>query len=45
MSGERQEDLIVLAAEKDLTDKIDLDVVLKAWTAKKNRKLQIKLTR
>ena len=38
MSGERLEDLIVLAAEKDLTDKIDLNVILKAWVAKKNRK-------
>jgi hypothetical protein len=43
MSGERLEDLIVLAAEKDLTDKIDLNIVLKAWIAKKNRKLPIKL--
>ena len=45
MSGERLEDLIVLAAEKDLTDQIDLDVVVKAWAAEKNRKLKIKLTR
>ena len=45
MSGERLEDLIVLAAEKDLTDQIDLDVVVKAWAATKNRKLKIKLTR
>ncbi|CAB4008072.1 zinc finger MYM-type 1-like [Paramuricea clavata] len=43
MSGERLEDLIVLAAEKNLTDKIDFNVVLKAWIAKKNRKLPIKL--
>ena len=45
MSGERLEDLIVLAAEKDLTDQIDLDIVVKALAAKKNRKLKIKLTR
>ena len=44
MSGERLEDLIVLAAEKNLTDKIDLEVVLKAWVVNKNRKLKIKLT-
>ena len=37
MSGEGLEDLIVVAAEKDLTDQIDLDVVVKAWEAKKNR--------
>ena len=45
MSGERLEDLIILAAEKDLTDNIDLDVVLKAWSAKKSRKLKTKLVR
>ena len=45
MSGGRLEDLIVLAAEKDLTDEIDLEVVLKACAAKKSRKLKIKLTR
>ena len=43
MSGEHLEDLIILAAEKDLTDNIDLGVVLKAWSAKKSRKLKIKL--
>ena len=31
MPGERLEDLIVLTAEKDITDTIDLDVVVKAW--------------
>ena len=30
MSGGRLEDLIVLAAEKDLTDQIGLDIVVKA---------------
>lgn len=44
MSGEHFEDLIVLAAEKDLTDSINLNRVLKAWVAKKNRKLSIKLS-
>jgi hypothetical protein len=42
MSDERFEDLIVLAAEKDLTDKVDLDEALKVWASKKNRKLKIK---
>ena len=42
MSSERLEDLIVLAAEKDLADTADLDVVVKAWALKKNRKLNIK---
>ena len=42
MSDERLEDLIVLAAEKDLTDKVDLDEALKVWASKKNRKLKIK---
>ena len=42
MSDERLEDLILLAAEKDLTDKIDLDEALKVWDSKKNRKLKIK---
>ena len=45
MSGECLEDLTVLATEKDLTDQIDLDVVARAWAAKKNRKLKIKLMR
>jgi hypothetical protein len=30
MKGERLEDLIVLSTEKDLTDTIDLNVVLKS---------------
>ena len=42
MSDERLEDLILLAAEKDLTDKIDLDEAPKVWDSKKNRKLKIK---
>ncbi|CAB4023988.1 zinc finger MYM-type 1-like [Paramuricea clavata] len=42
MSDERLEDLIVLAAEKDLTDKVDLDEALKVWASKKNRKLKTK---
>jgi hypothetical protein len=42
MSDERLEDLIVLAAEKDLTDKVDLDEALKVWASKKNLKLKIK---
>ena len=44
MSGEHLEDFIALAAEKDLTDTINLDRFLKAWVAKKNRKLPIKLS-
>ena len=44
MSDERLEDLIVLAAEKDLTDKVDLDEALKVWASKKNRKLKIKFS-
>ena len=31
MSGERLDNLIVLATEKDLSDKIDLNMALKAW--------------
>ncbi|XP_046862599.1 uncharacterized protein LOC124456116 [Xenia sp. Carnegie-2017] len=42
MKGERLEELIVLSTEKDLTDTIHLDVVLKSWAARKNRKLRIK---
>ena len=42
-SDGRLEDLIFLAAEKDLTDKLDLDEVLKVWISKKNPKLKIKL--
>ena len=41
MSGERLDDLIVLATEKDLSDKIDLNMALKAWATKKNRKLKL----
>ena len=37
MSGERLDDLIVLATEKDLSDKIDLNMALKAWATKNNR--------
>ena len=44
MSGEHLEDFIVLAAEKDLTDTINLDRVLMAWVTKKNRKLPTKLS-
>jgi hypothetical protein len=42
MKGERLEDLIVLSTEKDLTDTIDLNVVLKSWATRKNRKLKIR---
>ena len=42
MKGERLEELIVLSTEKDLTDTIHLDVVLKSWAARKNRKLRLK---
>ncbi|CAB3986957.1 zinc finger MYM-type 1-like [Paramuricea clavata] len=42
MSEERLEDLILLAAEKDLTDKVNLDKALKVWASKKNLKLKIK---
>ena len=41
MSGERLDDLIVLATEKDISDKIDLNMALKAWATKKNRKLKL----
>ena len=40
MSGERLEDLIVSAAEKDLTDTIDLGVVVKAWASKEKQKTE-----
>ena len=42
MTGEPLEDLIVLSTEKDLTDTIDLNEVLKSWASRKNRKLKIK---
>ena len=42
MKGERLEDLIVLSTEKDLTDTVNLDVVLKSWASRKNRKLKIR---
>ena len=42
MKDERLEDLIVLSTEKDLTDTIDLDAVLKSWATRKNRKLKIR---
>ena len=42
MKGERLEDLIFLSTEKDLTDTINLDVVLKSWASRKNRKLKIR---
>jgi hypothetical protein len=42
MKGERLEDLIVLSTEKDLTDTIDLNVILKIWATRKNRKLKIR---
>ena len=38
MKDERLNDLILLACEKDLTDTIPLDVVLKVWHEKKNEK-------
>ena len=42
MTGNRLEDLMVLSTEKDLTDTIDLNAVLKCWATRKNRKLQIR---
>ena len=42
MKDEQLEDLIVLSTEKDLTDRIDLDDVLKSWVSRKNRKLKIR---
>ena len=41
MSGERLDDLIVLATEKDLSDKIDLNMALKVRATKKNRKRKL----
>ena len=35
MSGERLDDLIVLATEKDISDKIDLNMALNAWATKR----------
>ena len=40
MTGERLEDLIVLSTEKDLTDTIDLNAVLKCWATRKKSKTQ-----
>ena len=44
MTDERLEDLIVLATEKDLTDKIDLEMMVNDWSKRKNRELKLKLT-
>ena len=44
MTDERLEDLIVLATEKDLTDKIGLEMMVNDWSKRKNRKLKLKLT-
>ncbi|CAB3998503.1 zinc finger MYM-type 1-like [Paramuricea clavata] len=44
MKGERLEDLVVLSSEKDLTDTIDVNVVLKSWATRKNQKLKIWFT-
>ena len=41
MSGKRLDDLIVLVTEKDLSDKIDLNMALKARATKKNRKRKL----
>ena len=39
MKDERLNDLSVLACEKDRTDNIDLNAVLRTWTGVKMRKL------
>ena len=45
MKDKRLNELIILACEKDLTDSIDLNVVLDTWARVKMRKLPIKPTR
>ena len=42
MKDKRLNDLIVLACEKDLTDSIDLEVILNTWSKIKLRKFPIK---
>ena len=42
MKDERLNDLLVLACEKDLTDNIDLNAVLKIWAGVKMRKIALK---
>ena len=43
MKDERLNDLIVLACEKDLTDTIDLEIVVDTWAKLKMRKFSLKL--
>ncbi|XP_028410508.1 uncharacterized protein LOC114533208 [Dendronephthya gigantea] len=45
MKDKRLNDLILLACEKDLTDSIDLNVVLDTWAKVKMRKFRIKPTK
>ena len=45
MKDTRLNDLIILTCEKDLTDNIDLDVVLDTWAKVKMRKFPIKLNK
>ena len=44
MTDERLEDLIVFATEKDVTNTIDLEMMVNDWSKRKNRKLKLKLT-
>ncbi|XP_046859020.1 zinc finger MYM-type protein 1-like [Xenia sp. Carnegie-2017] len=43
MKDTRLNDLIVLACEKDLTDNVDLNIILKNWATAKMRKLPLKI--
>ena len=43
MKDERLNGLIVLACEKDLTDNIDLEIVVDTWEKLKIRKFPLKL--
>ncbi|XP_046846763.1 uncharacterized protein LOC124440410 [Xenia sp. Carnegie-2017] len=43
MKDTRLNDFIVLACEKDLTDNVDLNIILKNWATAKMRKLPLKI--
>ena len=44
ISGERLNDCIVLTAEKEITDAVNLAAIAKTWSTLKNRRLAIALS-
>ena len=41
MTTERLSSLMMLSCEKDITDKIDIDCVVKKWSSAKQRRIKV----